>query len=192
MFSDYMAKIAKQDSQTVQKKKGHKGRYVALIILLVIIGVGYELYSLYGALPAAIASSALSGKQISAQNLTATVLQRVYSSNTFQSDYSGSITLNGHDPDVNVNFTKQGNEIKVVYGLENISFIGTGNITVVTGISDSSLDQICVPTNLYLFRNDQLPSGNSDFCATIGSANYTLLTNSFYSVLTLARCTTCT
>lgn len=165
------------------KKKKISGWEISAIILVILIVVVLILYLLYGSLFVSLLSVAFSNVPLSGQTIKSILLQKIDRLPVLATTYAGTISLNGKDPNIQISYFKYYNDTRITYALENISFIGSGDITIINSTNDSSKDEICVPTSLALFNSTQISKAATYFCANSNSANYSELSNKINGVL---------
>lgn len=178
-------KANNKTNDKTKKKSGMKGWQAGLIALIVIVLVVYALYVVFGSLPSSLLSKLLSSTPLNGATLKSLLLQKVVNSPEFAVNYSGNVSFNGQDPNIAITLLKYHTITRLTYALNNIPFIGTGDITTINSTNDSSKNEICVPTNLALFSQG-LSKNATSYCANENSTNYQELVAKLNSVLNVS------
>ena len=143
-----MAKAEEADGQKQKEAgKGHKKLKIFLIALVVLFGVLFALYEMYGSLPSSVLSAVNSGKPLNATVLEGIVLQKVNASPMFSANYTGNITINnGSDPSFHFSFLKYYNATRYTFsvtGLYHLQSSKNVSILYITNSSNSMQNTLC-------------------------------------------------
>jgi hypothetical protein len=179
----------KTETTTVTKKKKSNGWAIATVIIIILVAIVLLAYILYGALFVSLVSLFYSNVPLSGATLKAILLQRVDSFPMLAATYAGNLSLNGQDPNIQVSYFKYYSDTRLTYALNNIPFIGTGDITVINSTNNTQQNEICVPTSLALFSSPQISKNATYYCANSNSSNYATLVDKLNSVLNVSGAT---
>ena len=171
------------------KKKGLKGWQIALLVLLALVIIATLLFAVYGSLPGSLLSAVLAGAPLTGHTIQNIILAKLAGTPQLGAAYVGSVTLNGHDPNLTVTYIKYNSVTRISYAINNISFIGNGVITIINSTADANQDEICIPTSLALFKDNQPPNSATYYCANQSSASYEAIVNKVNGIFNISGAT---
>ena len=136
-----MAAKEAKDSGAV-RGKSHKGRWIGLAILFVIIVAGAYFYETYGGLVSSLITVLSAGKQINSSTLQSVMFQKIDALKAFSTNYTGTIVIN-QDPAMGFSYAKYYNDTRVTFYAYNLSRLGNVSAVFVTK-NTSAYGTLCI------------------------------------------------
>ena len=147
---------AKHPVEQKKEKRRGKGR-VALIVVLIVVLVGAYLFLTYGSLPEAV----LTAKQLNSSTMISIMTQKINSASDVNLSYTGSIIVNGSDPELTFYYYKYDGHINSHLEIQHLSAVGNVSASVVWN-NYSRSEVSCVIYN-YTNPNSTQVCKNSDY-----------------------------